>query len=110
MYPRRVFHYCAESDRRNVTPVTRGGGPCGHEGHMGDQPMPSSEGSRRGATTPRDVCRHPELAAAAQPKPTVAQYPRCFSYLPVATCTKESGPYWAAPLHALWSYSTTVPE
>src|SRR6266446_5153716 len=39
------------------------------------------------------------LVAASVPKPTVAQYTRCFRYLQVAKFAQESGPYGEAPRH-----------
>ncbi len=50
------------------------------------------------------------LAAAAVRKPTVAQYSRYFSYLQVAKCVKESGPYGEAPRHEMIVMLGNFPE
>jgi hypothetical protein len=50
------------------------------------------------------------LAAAAVPKPTVAQYTRYFSYLQVAKLTKESGSYGQASRHEMMVMLDHFPE
>ena len=50
------------------------------------------------------------LAAASVPKPTVAQYTRCFRHLQVAKIAKESGPYGEAPRHEVMAMLDHFPE
>ena len=50
------------------------------------------------------------LAAAAVPKPTVAQYTQCFRYLQVVKFARESGPYGEAPRHEVMVVLDNFPE
>ena len=50
------------------------------------------------------------LAAASVPKPTVAQYTQCFSYLQIAKLAKESGLYGEAPRHEVMVMLDNFPE
>jgi hypothetical protein len=62
MYPRRSPHRCACGYTKNVTPVTRRGHDSADAGDMrATSSCPSRAGSRHGADTPLEVCRHPGI-------------------------------------------------